>query len=173
MSSTPRAWPGVTVPEDYYDGEIFGETLPPSSSEQRTARPTHAASRHRPRLTAAWVGLAVALSVILAVGDERLRFLRLLVLVAMYAVSTIGRRRDVVFAEAGSSLLMHRRSASTESLAPTEVTSDAIACVRPCSTNRFVRYFRPEVWQVGSERIIVGSTPLSSLLHRLTEDRSS
>ncbi|MEQ1700018.1 MAG: hypothetical protein ABMA25_07910 [Ilumatobacteraceae bacterium] len=163
MSDIPRGWPGVTVPEDYYDGEVFAAT-PPASSAKPLPRTTQSACRHRPSLAALWLGLSIALIATLLFGGEQLGFVRLIIVAAMSAVTSIGTRRDVVLAEGGAFLLLHRRSASAASGPPTEVTSEQIICLRHRSTNRFGRYFRPEVWQVGPERIIVNSDSLRELL---------
>lgn len=173
MSSTaPRGWPGVTVPADYYDGEVFSSSpTTPSTSAQPTALPTHTATRHRPRLVAVWLGLAAVLILLLLLQDP-LPLVRLLVTAALLINGSL-MRQQVVIADAGATLLVHRRS-SSEPQPPATVTAEHIVRVRPRSTHPIGRYFRPEVWQVGPERIIVGSDSLRELLgHQAQETQPS
>lgn len=168
MTDAPRGWPGVTVPEDHYDRELFAAALSTSSPEQMP-RTTHSACRHRPYLAVLWLGLVIAFILTLVFGGEQFGFVRLLVVAAMWAVTSIGRRRDVVLADGGESLLLHHRSSAAAG-PPTEVAADQIVRIRPRSMRLFGRYFRPEIWQVGPERIIVGSDSLTELLmHHVQE----
>ena len=97
--------------------------------------------------------------------------LRLIVMAGVLILGSLHHRKAVVMADAGATLLVDRRTASPEANAPIEVTRDQIVCVRPRSTNKLVRLFRSEMWQVGPERIIVSdSTSLTPLLQRLTQE---
>ena len=98
--------------------------------------------------------------------------LRLIVMTGVLILGSLHKRKDVVIADAGASLLVHRRTASADVDRPTEVTRDQIVCVRPPHRNRVVRYFRPAVWQVGPERILVDTGTLGALLAQHAQEDS-
>lgn len=165
MTGAPRAWPGVTVPADYYDGET--RPIPIPAFPTAVAQPTFGVRRHRPRLTAVLVGVAIGIVVLTLLGDPSTP-LRLLLNITWLFALLLNGQKAVAVTDAGSSVILQRGKVSPEPGSSMEVGPAQIVCVRPPHQSRVARRLRPEVWQIGPERVLVDSRPLSATLQRLT-----
>lgn len=124
----------------------------------RLRRPWHPAA-----CFVAWVAYVVTIE---RSGPSSL--LSLAAAMVMFFVVAMRNNKEFAVLDAGASLLLLRRTAFTEEICPTEVTSDQIEYIRPRHSNQLIRFVRPEVWQVGAQRFVIDSKRLSAVLQRLT-----